>query len=216
MQRRPVSFERRAGFTLIEILAVILIIGILATILVTQLGGAEEAAKVQTTRQQLATLEGALNTYEIEFGDYPSSSFSDEQGVPNDGTNVGVECLVVALWSRGYEGGGFLDDIADQLINVDGDHSGKSLTDFGTRALLEIVDGWGNPIAYIHRRDYELTNRAYLTFNDVTGEEIRSFPKAFRDPLKDRFYNFMKFQLISAGPDGEFGGPDDITVFDRD
>jgi type II secretion system protein G len=208
------SAAPRAGFTLIEILAVILIVGILAGILISQLGGADDAAKVQTTRQKLAMLEGAIKSYELEYGDYPPSSFTDEQGHPNDGTNVGIEALVVAFWSNGYYGGE-LSDEADNLENVDGDFSGQSLTDFGERALFEIVDGWGNPIAYLHRRDYEEKNRLYLTLDTETGAEIHSIPEAFWDTEKGTFYRARSFQVISAGPDAEFGTDDDITTFNR-
>ena len=214
MQNATNITKARAGFTLIEILAVILIVGILATILITQLGGADDVAKIQMTRSQLQVLSQAINTYELDFGDYPASSFTDEQGVPNDGTNVGVEALVVALWSNGYDAGD-LSSEADRLRNVDGDYSGKSLTDFGNRALLEIVDAWENPIAYIHRRDYEVPNREYLTIDQETGAEIRSIPTALRNPELDTFYCYRSYQLISAGPDAIFGTPDDVTNFDR-
>jgi len=212
---RPLRSGRR-GFTLIELLAVILIVGILATILITQLGGAEAAAKVQSTRGKLAMFEGAIDQYSTEFGGAPSSSFTSEQGVDNDGTNVGVEALVVALWSNGYEAGGLLTEAADELVNTDGDSSGKSLTDFGNRFLFELADDWENPIAYISHRDYEVTNRAYVTYDPQTGEEQRSTPNAFKNPSTGRFYHHTTFQLISAGPDALFGTEDDITTFDRD
>jgi prepilin-type N-terminal cleavage/methylation domain-containing protein len=204
----------RSGFTLIELLAVILIVGILATILVTQLGVAEDAARVQNTRRQLAVLQGAVDAYENEFGDAPPSSFTSKQGVPNEGTNVGVEALVVALWSNGWEGGELTDE-ADRLINTDGDASPRNLTDFATDELLELADDWENPIAYFHRRDYEVTDRVYLTYDPETGEEIRSTPRAFKNPTTGRFFEHSGYQLISAGPDGRFGTEDDITTFDR-
>jgi prepilin-type N-terminal cleavage/methylation domain-containing protein len=204
------------GFTLIEILAVILIIGILTGILVSQLVGADEAARVQTTVQKLAVLEAAIDAYANENGDVPASSFSAAQGVPNDGTNVGVEALVVALWSNGWEAGGLLSDEADELVNTDHDSSPQRLTDFPNRELLELVDDWGNPVAYFHRRDYEQKGRAYVTLDPATGEEVRSVAAAFKNPATGRFYRHTTFQLVSAGPDGRFGTDDDITTFDRD
>ncbi|MEW6072487.1 MAG: prepilin-type N-terminal cleavage/methylation domain-containing protein [Planctomycetota bacterium] len=207
---------KRAGFTLIELLAVILIIGILATILITQLGGAEDAANVQTTKQKLGTLEVVLDAYDRDKGDYPSSTFTADQGVANDGLNVGIEALVVALWSNGYEAGGHLGDEVDRLQNVDGDFSGTSLTDFGTRGLFEIADAWGNPLAYFHHRDYEVKDRPYLTHHPDTGAEIQSAPRAFFNAATGRYYAHDSFQLISAGEDAIFGTPDDITKFDRE
>lgn len=213
MERRA---THAAGFTLIELLAVILIVGILATILITQLGGAEEAAKISSTRTKITMLEGVIDGYSNEFGGAPSSSFTPEQGVPNDATNVGIEALVVAMWSKGYEAGGAANDFVDNLVNTDADASAKRLTDFETRDLLEISDDWGNPVAYISHGDYEVTNRAYITYDPLTGDELNSTPKAMRDGTTGRYYEFRNYQLISAGPDALFGTDDDITNFERD
>ncbi len=204
-----------AGFTLIEILAVLLIVGILATILITQLAGAEDAARVNNTRRRLAEVSVAIDAYTNEHGNAPASSFTAEQGVPNDGENVGVEALVVALWSKGFEAAE-LGDLADLLVNTDGDSSPTRLTDFETRALLEIPDDWGNPIAYFQRRDYGAKPRTYVTLDPATGEELRSEPVAWKNPTTGRFYRVNTYQLVSAGPDGLFGTEDDIPNFDTD
>jgi len=206
---------RAAGFTLIEILAVILIVGILAGILITQLGGAREAAESSTTKRLLQELGIAIDGYQNEHGSYPRSSFTDEQGVSNDGENVGVEALVVALWSKGFEAGE-LGDLADRLVNTDNDQSAVNLTDFDTRDLLEIPDDWGNPVAYIERRDYEGKGQRYVTFDSDTGKEQRSTPKAWKNATTGRFYRVNSYQLLSAGPDGLFGTEDDIPNFPKD
>ena len=215
--RALVGTKTRAsgGFTLIELLAVILIIAILATVLVTQLGEAEGAARVQNTRRQMAMLEAAIDAFTNENGSCPASSFTAKQGVQNDGDNVGAEALVVALWSKNYEGGE-LSDLADTLINSDNDASSVNLTDFDTRNLLEIPDAWDNPIAYFNRRDYGVKGRVYVTLDPDTGAELRSTPAAFKNPTTGRFFRAGSYQLISAGPDGLFGTEDDITTFDRD
>ncbi|MEM7306033.1 MAG: type II secretion system protein [Planctomycetota bacterium] len=204
---------RRAGFTLLELLAVILIIAVLATVLITQLGGAEDAANAVSTKNFLQTLEVIIAEYEQENGAYPPSSFSSEQGVPNDGDNVGVEALVVALFSKGWEAGGHdIDD--DRFGNTDGDLSSRSLTDFGNRKLLEFVDHWGNPIVYMHRVDYGNSSRVYTTVS-ADGEVLREFPKAYKDPVKGRYYKHSRFQLISAGADGLFNTEDDLCNFEH-
>jgi len=204
----------RSGFTLIEILAVVLIVGILATILIFNLGEAKDAANVSMTRADLSKLESVIDAYENEFGDYPPSSFEPSSGVANEGnTNAGVECLVQSLWSKGWDAGGGLIQ-PDALVNTDGDQAGTTLGDLG-RELPEFVDRWENPVAYLHNRDYEAKGRVYLTFDPETGREIESEPKAFRNETIGRFFNATKYQLISAGQDGEFGTEDDITTFDR-
>jgi prepilin-type N-terminal cleavage/methylation domain-containing protein len=207
---------RTAGFTLIELLAVLLILTILVAVLVTNLRDAEGAAKVEVAKQRLEVLEGAIKSYQNENGAAPPSSFQPGQEVANDGLNVGIESLVVALWSKKYEAGGLLADVRDELVNTDGDRSTKQLTDFETRELLEIPDPWGNPIAYIERSDYGVTNRRYLSVDVESGQEVESVPLAFKNPTTGQYYAAQGFQLVSAGPDGRFGTEDDVTSFERD
>lgn len=207
---------RRSGFTLIELLAVLLILSILVAFLVTQLRDTEGAARMQMAKQQLTKLRATAESYRNDHGSAPPSSFVPGQEVANDGLNVGAEAFVVALWSKKYEAGGLLSDVRDTLINSDGDRATKQLTDFETRELLEIPDPWQNPIAYIERSDYGLTNRRYRTLDGETGEEVESVAVAFKNPTTGQYYNAQGFQLISAGPDGRFGTEDDITDFERD
>ena len=122
----------------------------------------------------------------------------------------------MALWSKGWEAGGLLQDEADQLTNTDQDASPRQLSDFPTRDLLELVDDWQNPVAYIHRRDYESEPQSYVTMDPDTGLEVISQASAYKNSTNGRFYRHTGFQLISAGSDGRFGTPDDITTFDRD
>jgi prepilin-type N-terminal cleavage/methylation domain-containing protein len=213
MRPAPSPRAAAAGFSLIELLAVILIVGVLAAVLVSQLGGAEAAADTSRTKMFLTTLDHIIGEYETENGRYPPSSFTPEQGVANDGENVGVEALVVALYSNRWDAGG--TQIEEQYFgNTDEDLSARSLTDFGNKQLLELLDAWGNPIAYIHRNDYGVENRAYLTLN-ADGVPERGTPKACKDPLKGQYYKNNRYQLISAGADGLFNTEDDITNFER-
>lgn len=66
----------RQGFTLIEILVVIIIIGILAALLVPAIGGAIRTAKVGRIKLEITNLAMAVETYHNKFGDYPPD-FSD-------------------------------------------------------------------------------------------------------------------------------------------
>ena len=202
----------RAGFTLLELMAVVVILGILIGLLVTALGGAEESAKVRMTKVSMSQLSAAIDSYERKFGSYPPSTLSEAAGGAN-AVNVGVEALVAALWSNGWEGGGDLDP--DELVNLDADSSKKQITDFPDRQLFEFADQWGNPIAYFHNRDYERPQR-YTVEDQETGEVLDDEVKAFKNPTTRRFYQHNKFQLISAGPDGRFvTDEDNVTTFDR-
>lgn len=194
----------------------LLILSILVGVLLVNLRDSERATRVRLTETLLAKLEATAKAYEHEFGAVPMSSFQAGQEVANDGLNVGIEALVVTLWSKKYEAGGLLADVRDQLVNTDGDRSTKQLTDFATRDLLEIPDPWGSPIAYLERSDYALTNRRYQTYDPESGEAIETVPTAFKNKATGQYFAAQGCQFISAGPDCRFGTEDDITTFLRE
>ena len=59
------------GFTLVEIMVVVVIIGVLAALIVPQFVGKIGVAKQNVAKQQIATLEGAINNFKIDYGRYP-------------------------------------------------------------------------------------------------------------------------------------------------
>jgi len=61
------------GFTLIELMVVILIIGLLATIVVQNLRGATDKAKRIKAEADISALKTALDRYYLDNGSYPSS-----------------------------------------------------------------------------------------------------------------------------------------------
>lgn len=65
--------SKKAGFTLVELLLVVTILGVLAGIAVMNLGGAGEEARIRATQSDIATIQQAVTTYEIRTGKYPSS-----------------------------------------------------------------------------------------------------------------------------------------------
>lgn len=206
MQRSHMR-RARAGFTLVELMAVMVIIGLLAFFLVPVLLTTEEAAQINTTRVELANIGSVADEYERDRGAYPPSRFTTEWGTPPNETNTGVECLVLALWSKNWEAGGRLD--AEKLVNTDGDRSAGPITDLPSSELFEFVDAWGNPIAYIASADYAADHR-YVTFG-ADGTTIESVVRALKSEKTGRYIGHAKFQLVSAGPDGEFGTEDDIS-----
>jgi general secretion pathway protein G len=68
--------KNRGGFTLIEILLVVVIIGILAAIVVPRLTGTREDANIAAAKKTMAILRDALNRFEIDTGKYPTTEQS--------------------------------------------------------------------------------------------------------------------------------------------
>ncbi len=68
---------RARGFTLIEIMVVVAILGILAALIVPKVIGRSDEARVVATRQDIGTLMQALKLYRLDNQRYPST----EQGL---------------------------------------------------------------------------------------------------------------------------------------
>lgn len=59
------------GFTLVELLVVLALVGLLLTIAVPRLYGTTEKAKARVQRQNLATLRDALDKFRADQGRFP-------------------------------------------------------------------------------------------------------------------------------------------------
>jgi general secretion pathway protein G len=69
--------RRHAGFTLIEIMVVVVIMGVLAAMLVPRLMGRTDDARILAAKQDIATLMQALKLYRLDNQRYPTT----EQGL---------------------------------------------------------------------------------------------------------------------------------------
>ena len=69
--------ERHLGFTLVEVMVVVVILGILAVLIVPRVIGRTEEARAAAAKHDIATIMQSLKLYHLDNGRYPTN----EQGL---------------------------------------------------------------------------------------------------------------------------------------
>ena len=88
--------KQNNGFTLIEVMVVVVILGILAAVVVQRVLDRPDEARVTKVKQDILTLESALNLYKLDNFNYP-------------GTDDGLEALVTKpANARKWKDGGYI------------------------------------------------------------------------------------------------------------
>lgn len=64
--------QSERGFTLMEMLVVLVVIGLIAAVAIPQVMGLLESAKHKAARIQLETVSQSLNYYQLDVGEYPT------------------------------------------------------------------------------------------------------------------------------------------------
>ena len=86
---------KRAGFSLMELLAVVTILGIIAAIIVPRVTVSSDTAKTKVNNHNKATINAAVERWYIEKGTWPANNLSDigadtnyfPDGLPTNPTN---------------------------------------------------------------------------------------------------------------------------------
>lgn len=71
---RARATSKHLGFTLIEMLVVLVLVGLLAGLVGPRLFSRVDTAKAQTAQAQISLLKGALEALRLDVGDYPRSA----------------------------------------------------------------------------------------------------------------------------------------------
>ena len=166
------------GFTLIELMVVIIVIGIVGGIIFSGAGYLFEKQSIKTAQAEIEVLKTALDEYRREYGSYPETL--DSQG--KDSSRIllhslyGTHDLIDDKWKR-------LDssDYKKSLIPVDNfsflsiaeDNSGTFNLDDEDYYL---VDPWGEPYIYeFYRKD---GNAGFLLYSKGPDRKSEPFASA--------------------------------------
>ncbi|MCY1179879.1 Type II secretion system protein G precursor [compost metagenome] len=125
MYRARFAHFRQRGFTLLELLVVLVVLGLLAGIVAPKYFSQLGRSEVKVARAQVESLGKALDLYRLEAGHYPS-------------TEQGLQALVVkpgdeAKWAGPYLQKGVPKDPwgRDYLYKAPGDNGDYDLTTLG-------------------------------------------------------------------------------------
>ena len=87
----------RKGFTMVELMAMLIIIGLLATLVATKVASKIDEARVTTTKSNLKTLHMAVTQFKMHTGRYPT----EEEGL--------MALIEMPADVENYEEGGYLE-----------------------------------------------------------------------------------------------------------
>jgi general secretion pathway protein G len=108
IRRKANSASRNKGFTLIEIMVVIVILGVLATLVVPRIMGRPDEARAAAAKNDVRQVMNALKMYQLDNGKFPAT----DQGLAalvtrptNGATNWKgyLEKLPVDPWGKPYQ-----------------------------------------------------------------------------------------------------------------
>jgi prepilin-type N-terminal cleavage/methylation domain-containing protein len=205
---------KKQGFTLLEMLAVMAIIGILTAILLPALSSSNTIAKITDTKARMDQITSALTLYKTRYRDYPRSSLprGSKLRLPNE-INVGIELLAASLFCKGSGGEPYMLMKEQYVSNTDKDEVRKKFLpwDHNSKELFEFKDAWGNPFVYIYWKDYG----AETEYQRDDGEKFK-VQSASSGKFK-KAENAHSYQIWSLGPNGQnlngAESSDDITNF---
>jgi general secretion pathway protein G len=101
---RLIPIAEQRGFTLIEIMVVVIILGILVSLIAPNIFGVLDDAEVTATKVQMRNLEVALDTFRMNHSRYPTT----EEGLeilknPPDRSRGYIDSIPKDSWDNPYQ-----------------------------------------------------------------------------------------------------------------
>ncbi len=104
--------KKHAGFTLIEVMVVVVILGILAAVIVPKIMSRPEQARIVKAKQDIAAIQSAVDLYKLDNGAYPTTdqglqalvSKPTSDPIPRNWKSDGyLQKLPIDPWGQAYQ-----------------------------------------------------------------------------------------------------------------
>lgn len=182
--------KRILGFTLVETAAVILVLSIMITSLVTVFSTDANEQAIDTTSEKLQKIDAAINAYFNQKGFLPCAA-SKNAALSSASFGVSTNCATVGSSAPAYfESGASADRIRigavpTRELNIPDDYA---------------FDGWNNRITYAVAANLAQSSALYNSHTSATtGMTIRD---ASTNSLHSASPTFISYTIISHGKDG--------------
>lgn len=233
--------RRDVGLTLLELLAVAVILGILATIAQNVYIGQVQRAKIAATETLLHELETAIVRYEIDTGEFPPTGSQEIVLVAGDPQTSGS--FVDREYGSGLLHLTLVHSITGNATDAPPTWQGPYITfqtdqlTTGPMGQIEILDAFDTPVIYVRNDEYTTSTVGTQPFGTQMFGDLEpsgNVPPEVADDadpdlpipnpfLEELWYNVSTFQLVSLGSNGtSFGlgvnaeptsGSEDILIF---
>lgn len=211
----------KKAFTLLELLVVVLILGLLATIAVGVYTRQVERARVAAAKSTISAIEVAVERYQIDTGDYPPSG-SGSLPYTTPATFVGNGYLQVALMSSlsGKSSqplsprwqGPYLtvkNDILGDINGIRVDDPNRASTI--APGQLQILDPWQSPYLYLRSKSTANPDSPTDRYETNGGAPL---PSNHPFAATETYYNPNTIQIVSGGPDNDLStGYNNVSNF---
>ncbi|HEX8389342.1 MAG TPA: type II secretion system major pseudopilin GspG [Sphingomonas sp.] len=121
--------RRESGFTLVELMVVIVIIGLLATIVAINVLPSGDQARVTRAKADINTIQAGLDLYKLQNGRYPTTSEGLQVLVGGRGAYLKGSAVPKDPWGRDYlyASPGQHGDADVWSLGADGQEGGEEL-----------------------------------------------------------------------------------------
>lgn len=175
----------RQGFTLMEIMVVIIVIAVLASVAGPMVSSITDQGRSSATKSKLSSLKSAILAYNGDVGRYPFWGNADQVGTPNlynMDNNLFGDGLNNNILTNGNYGTGIID-LTGKVFNIAKYSTQKWKGPYMDSDPLDFMyDSWGVRIRYYHYKngiwlhaagpDASFDNSTDACLTNYTGDDI--------------------------------------------